>query len=68
MIDTKIAERRPVSYASFDDLARGLDLLEAAHRAGTLRHTANWTPGHLPGPFHSIDRVWVTAGTRWCRN
>ncbi|MDX9911602.1 MAG: DUF1569 domain-containing protein [Phycisphaerales bacterium] len=45
MADPRTAERRPVSYASFDDLARDLDLLEAAHRAGTLRHTANWTAG-----------------------
>lgn len=45
MSDPRTTERRSISYATFDDLARDLDALEAAHRAGTLRHTANWTAG-----------------------
>ncbi len=44
-IDTKTAQRRPLTLNSITDLRRDLDALEAAHRAGTLRTTGNWTPG-----------------------
>lgn len=45
MINTKKADRRTLKFASIADLRAELDRLEAAHHAGTLRHTGNWTPG-----------------------
>lgn len=46
-MDTKAAPRRDLRYESFDDLAADLDAIEAAHRAGTLGVTGNWTPGQI---------------------
>lgn len=46
-IDTKKAERRAVRYAGMDDLLADLDRIEAAHNAGTLRTTGNWSAGQI---------------------
>jgi len=46
-VDTKKAERRDVELRSMDELKAELDRLEAAHHAGTLRWTGNWTPGQV---------------------
>ncbi|MCC6428402.1 MAG: DUF1569 domain-containing protein [Phycisphaerales bacterium] len=47
MVNTKTAEFRQLRFTSFADVGRDLDGLEAAHRAGTLRQTGNWTPGQI---------------------
>ncbi len=45
-IDTKsVTDRRPLRFNSLADLRADLSTLEAAHRAGTLRTSGNWTPG-----------------------
>ncbi|MEK6703314.1 MAG: DUF1569 domain-containing protein [Planctomycetota bacterium] len=41
---TKVTDRRSLRFATLADLRKELDALEAAHRAGTLRTTGNWTP------------------------
>ncbi len=46
-VNTKTAERRDVSFRTLEDLVADLDRVEAAHRAGTLTHTGNWTPGQV---------------------
>jgi hypothetical protein len=46
-IDTKKAERRPLKFESLEALSADLDRLEEAHRAGTLRHTGNWSAGQI---------------------
>lgn len=45
MIDTKKAPRRELSFHCTGCLKEDLARLEAAHRAGTLRATGNWTAG-----------------------
>lgn len=44
-VNTKQAERRELLYTSIDDLRSDLDRLDAAHAAGTLRTTGNWSAG-----------------------
>ncbi|MCB9845509.1 MAG: DUF1569 domain-containing protein [Phycisphaeraceae bacterium] len=44
-INTKHVARRELRFASLDELSAELDRLEAAHHAGTLAWTGNWTPG-----------------------
>lgn len=45
-VETKtVADRRKLRFASIADIRRDLETLEAAHRAGTLRTSGNWTPG-----------------------
>ncbi len=46
-VNTKTAPRRPLAFASLADISKELDRIEAAHRAGTLRATGNWTPGEI---------------------
>ncbi len=46
-VDTRKAPRRDVRYASFADLSRDLDAIEAADRAGRLRTTGNWSGGQI---------------------
>ncbi len=45
----KVTDRRELHFESFAAIRRDLDTLEAAHRAGTLRSTGNWTPGAIFG-------------------
>lgn len=44
-VDTRTATRRVLSLETLAALSAELNRLEAAHRAGTLRSTGNWTPG-----------------------
>lgn len=44
-VDVKKAQKRPLHFNSFTDLRTELNRLEAAHHAGTLTTTGNWTPG-----------------------
>lgn len=45
-IDTKtVTDRRPLLFKSLADLRADLNTLEAAHHAGTLRTSGNWSPG-----------------------
>ena len=44
MVNTKQAPRREVSFGSLDELKAELDRIDAAHAAGNLGHTGNWTP------------------------
>ena len=46
-VNTKQAARRTLAFESLDDISADLDRLEAAHRAGTLRHTGNWSAGQI---------------------
>ena len=46
-INTKEAPRRAVRYASMQELAADLDRIKAAHEAGTLGQTGNWSPGQV---------------------
>jgi hypothetical protein len=52
-IDTAKAKRRPVRYASLDELLADAERIAAADRAGKLTRTGNWTAGqsfgHLAG-------------------
>lgn len=54
-VDTKQSDRRTLQLNTFDDLVAELDSLEAAHRAGTLQTTGNWTPGQI----FSHLAVWI---------
>lgn len=44
-VNTKRAERRSLTFSRLSDVAAEVERLLAADRAGTLRHTGNWTPG-----------------------
>ena len=44
-INTKHAERRDLSFHCTGCLKEDLAKIEAAHRAGSLRTTGNWTAG-----------------------
>lgn len=46
-MNPKSAPRRELKLGSFDELHAELDRIEAAHNAGTLRHTGNWTPAEI---------------------
>lgn len=46
-VNTKTAQRRALSFKSMNDLGAELDRIEAAHRAGTLRTTGNWSAGQI---------------------
>ncbi len=46
-VDTKKCEYRKLTLSSLDDLSAELDRIQAAHDAGTLAHTGNWTPGQI---------------------
>lgn len=46
-VNTKQAPRRTLKFASMAELSAELDRIEAAHRAGTLRTTGNWSPGQI---------------------
>lgn len=48
-VNTKLARRRLVSYASLSDFAKDLDKVEAAHRAGTVRQLGNRGAGPIFG-------------------
>lgn len=49
MIDTRHAPRRTLRFHTLADLRAELDRLDAAHHAGTLRATGNWSPGRVLG-------------------
>lgn len=46
-VNTKQAPRRALAFQSMAELSAELDRIEAAHRAGTLRTTGNWSPGQI---------------------
>jgi Protein of unknown function (DUF1569) len=43
----KVRDRRSLRFDSVTDVRRDLETLEVAHRAGTLRHTGNWSPAQI---------------------
>lgn len=46
MVNTKaVTDRRSLRFNSTADYRLDIDRLEAAHKAGTLRASGNWTPG-----------------------
>lgn len=48
MVDTgKTKDRRPLRFATLDDLLADVDRVVAADRAGTLRRSGNWTAGQV---------------------
>ncbi len=47
--DTRKAFRRELSFDMLADLDAELDKIRAAHHAGTLRVSGNWTPGQILG-------------------
>lgn len=48
-VNTKAADARTLRFASLDELLAEVDRLIEADRAGTLRHTGNWTLGQTLG-------------------
>lgn len=46
-INTKQSARRTLAFKNLTELSAELDRIEAAHRAGTLRTTGNWSPGQI---------------------
>ncbi len=46
-IDTKAAPRRDITLKSLADISAELDRIEAAHNAGTLKTTGNWSAGQI---------------------
>ena len=44
-VNTKAAPVRVLSYPDLDAFASDVEALRAAHEAGTLTHTGNWTAG-----------------------
>lgn len=44
-VDTKRASRREIDLRNLEDVSADLDRIQAAHDAGTLGQTGNWTPG-----------------------
>lgn len=46
-VDTKSAPRRDLRFGSIEDIIADLDAIEAAHAAGTLTTTGNWSPGQI---------------------
>lgn len=57
-VNTKKAERRELKFNCTDCLKRELENVEAAHRAGTLGTTGNWTPAQC---FEHCARTWAAA-------
>ena len=57
-VDTKKSERRTLQFNDIAALEAELSSLEAAHAAGTLRTTGNWTPGQI---FQHCARFWSGA-------
>jgi len=58
MIDTRRAPRRELSFHCTGCLKEELARIEAAHRAGALRQTGNWTPGEN---LDHVAKVWEFA-------
>jgi hypothetical protein len=54
-VNTKSAPHRDLNFASVDDVVAELDRMQAAHDAGTLQTTGNWSPGQM---LQHIDKVW----------
>ncbi|MGD9691901.1 MAG: DUF1569 domain-containing protein [Phycisphaerales bacterium] len=47
-IDTKkVADRRPLSFNSIEEIEKDMDHLLDAERDGRLRQLGNWTPGQI---------------------
>ena len=46
-VNTAKATRRPLQFKCLGCLRAELDRIDAAHRAGTLAHTGNWTPAQV---------------------
>ncbi len=46
-VDTRKAPRRQLQFKCFGCLKEDLDRLDAAHRAGTLTTTGNWSAGEI---------------------
>jgi len=54
-INTGKAPRRELAFRCTGCLKDELARIEASHRAGSLRHTGNWTPGEV---LDHVARVW----------
>ena len=46
-INTKSAPHRELAFNSAQEILGEIDRIEAAHNAGTLQHSGNWTPGQI---------------------
>ncbi len=59
MIDTaKVTDRRQLRFNSIDEVLADVDRIVASGKAGTLRHTGNWTPGQAMGHV----AAWINYG------
>lgn len=56
-VDTAKAPRRDLKFSCLGCVRGDLDRIEAAHRAGTLGHTGNWTAGQI------LDHCAITLET-----
>lgn len=57
-VNTRRAERRRLHFNAIPDLISEIDRIEAAHRAGAVRTTGNWSPGQI---FDHLARFWKGA-------
>ncbi len=71
MVNTRRCRRRLVSYATFEDLRRELDAIEAAHAKGALVALGNHTPGailaHVALGMRSSFEGFPTRAPLWIR-
>ncbi|MHC4976805.1 MAG: DUF1569 domain-containing protein [Planctomycetota bacterium] len=61
-VNTKTAPHRELTLNSAQEILDELDRIEAAHNAGTLTHSGNWSPGQIfehcsKLPIMAIDGV-----------
>lgn len=55
VVDTKRAPHRELQFETLDDLEAELSRVEAAHAAGTLETTGNWSAGQI---FEHLGAFW----------
>lgn len=53
-----VTDRRKLRFNTIDEMMADASKIEAAHAAGALRHSGNWTPGQLFGHL----ATWIDYG------
>ena len=62
MHDPKTVEYRTLRFATIDECLAEIQRIRAAHAAGTLRTTGNWTPGQIMAHV----AAWIEFGYVGC--
>ena len=57
-VNTKECQHRELSFASVEEILAELDRCQAAHTAGTLQTSGNWSPGQI---FEHCSKLMVAA-------